>query len=87
MSTCLSDQPKRVARKAHQCFYCGNRIEIGEVHGYRTGVDGGDFWTMRYHPECEAFAVAQKWGQDEYMFHEPGCEFERPAKVAKESAP
>jgi hypothetical protein len=51
------------------------------VHGYRTGVDGGDFWTMRHHPECEAVAVAQKWGQDDYECHEPGCDFERPAKI------
>ena len=85
MSTMLSDQPERTARKPHRCFYCGQRIEVGEVHGYRTGVDGGDFWAMRYHPECEAVADAERWDEDDYMFHDPS-EFVRPKAAVTEGA-
>ena len=76
----LSDHPSRKARKRYQCYYCGQRIEIGEIHGYRTGIEGGDFWQMRHHPECDAWA-GEHWDHGDYECHEPGCEFERPPKL------
>jgi hypothetical protein len=78
MSRVLSDHPKRVARKQYRCFYCGQRIAISELHGYRTGVDGGDFWTMRHHPECDDYA-SKHWDKGDYECHFPG-DMERPAK-------
>lgn len=76
MSTVLSNTPSRVARKRYRCWYCAQSIEKGEKHTHRTGVDGGDFWTMRAHPECDDYA-AEHWGYDDYEFHEPG-DFTRP---------
>jgi 5-methylcytosine-specific restriction endonuclease McrA len=59
------------ARKEYQCYYCGRRIEVDDMHEYRTGVDCGDFWTMRAHPECDKWAETN-WDGDEYECHEPG---------------
>lgn len=70
MSTVLSDTPRTTSRKRRHCYYCGQRIEPGEIHGKRAGVDSGDFWTMRFHPECDA--AAADWTPDEYECHYPG---------------
>lgn len=78
-TTVLADYPKRTARKAYQCYFCGQSIAIGEVHGYRTGVNYGDFWTMRHHPECDAWA-SEHWDEGDYECHEVG-EFVRPTKT------
>lgn len=51
-------------------------IEKGEVHGYRSGTDGGDFGDMRFHPECDAYA-SEHWDPGDWEFHETG-DFERP---------
>ncbi len=75
MSTCFDTHTRRAA-KPHRCYYCAQRIAVGEVHGYRTGTTDGDFWTMRFHPECDAFAQ-KHWKRDDWEFHEPG-EFVRP---------
>ena len=81
MSAILSDHPQRRARKVHRCWYCDQLIPIGEVHGYRTGVTDGDFWQMRHHPECDAWAVAN-WDYGDWECHETGCDFERPKPTA-----
>jgi hypothetical protein len=73
--TILSDK-KQKAAKRRSCWYCGESIEIGETHGYRTGVDGGDFWTMRFHPECDAYAC-ENWDAEDWEGHE-SSEFKRP---------
>ncbi len=75
MSTILSDYVCQAA-KGYRCWYCNEKIEIGEKHGYRTGIMEGDFWTMRFHPECDAFAQ-EHWEYDEWEIHDPG-EFRRP---------
>jgi len=55
MSTILSTRDGVKSRKPRRCTLCGERIEIGEAHNTRTGVDCGDIWTMRMHPVCEAY--------------------------------
>ncbi len=75
MSTVFGDRTCRAA-KPYRCYYCDQRIEIGDKHGYRTGTSEGDFWTMRFHPECDAYAT-EHWDSDQWECHEPG-EFERP---------
>lgn len=42
----------RVARKRYRCYLCGQHIDIGDRHEYSTGVNEGDFWSMRLHVEC-----------------------------------
>ncbi len=75
MSTILSDSPRRAAKR-YRCYYCDQRIEVGDFHGHRTGVNEGDFWSMRFHPECDEYAQ-KNWDQDQWECHEPG-EFARP---------
>ncbi len=75
MSTVLSDSSRRAAKR-YRCYYCNQRIEVGEKHAHRTGVTEGDFWTMRAHPECDAYAC-EHWDYDQWECHEPG-DFERP---------
>ncbi len=75
MSTVLSSRVCRAA-KCHHCWYCGQRIEVGERYGTRNGVSYGDFWTMRFHPECDDYA-AEHWDIDMYEGHQTG-DFERP---------
>lgn len=67
--TCLSSGTRRAAKR-HRCFYCGQSIEKGEVHGYRSGVDGGDFGDMRFHPECDE--EAKDWTHEDYECFSPG---------------
>lgn len=73
----VCDKGSVTARKQHRCWYCGQRIEIGEKHGVRVGESYGDFWTMRFHPECDQYATDHHWDEDDYECHEPG-EFTRP---------
>lgn len=74
MSTILSDSTHRAAKR-YRCWYCNQRIEVGDIHGKRTGVEDG-FWTMRFHPECDAYAC-EHWESENWEGHEPG-EFTRP---------
>lgn len=67
--THLSSDTRRAA-KVHQCFYCPQPIEVGEVHGYRTGVNYGDLGTMRFHPECDEAAAG--WKREDYETFSPG---------------
>lgn len=75
MSLVLTDSKPKAAKK-HRCWYCGQRIEFGEIHVYRTGVNCGDFWVMRAHQECDDYA-SKHWDADDYEFHETG-DFKRP---------
>lgn len=70
-------------RKPHRCWFCDQRINIGERYGRRVGADGGDFWVMKFHPECAQKARDERWDDDDYMFHEPS-EFERPIKYEQD---
>ena len=55
MSTVLSQKEGIKARKTHQCVFCQELINAGELYDKRNGVDGGDMWTMKMHPECHAY--------------------------------
>ncbi len=39
------------ARKAHRCSWCGEDIEVGEVHSAWVGIYDG-FYQGRMHIEC-----------------------------------
>jgi hypothetical protein len=52
MSICLSQKNGVKAKKKHHCVWCWEPINIGELYDYRCGVECGDVWTMRMHPEC-----------------------------------
>ncbi len=69
MSTCFDSHTRRAA-KPHRCYYCAQQIARGEVHGYRIGTSYGDFWTMRFHPECDA--AASGWDEGDYECFSPG---------------
>lgn len=58
MSTILSDKPGIRCRKKCQCIFCFEAIMPGDCYDYRTGVSYGDFWQMKMHPECNAYAHA-----------------------------
>lgn len=73
----ICSKPSVRAAKTHHCWYCGQRIEKGELHGRRVGESCGDFWAMRFHPECDDWAH-ENWSEDEWQCHESGDEFERP---------
>ena len=55
MSTVLSEKDGIKARKTHQCVFCQELINAGELYDKRNGVDGGDMWTMKMHPECHDY--------------------------------
>lgn len=69
MSTLLSWKDGVRARKKHRCVLCVEPINAGELYDIRTGVDQGDCWTMKMHPECQAYeripgAVCEDWYDD-----------------------
>ena len=43
------------SKKPRRCCLCGERIDVGTAHNTRTGVEDGDLWVMRMHPECERY--------------------------------
>jgi hypothetical protein len=73
----ICDKGPITARKQHRCWYCNQTIEAGEKHGVRVGASYGDFWAMRFHPECDQYAHDQHWDEGDYECHEPG-DFTRP---------
>ena len=67
----LSQYPVAKSRNRKVCPLCGTFIEAGEPKVVRNGGDGGDFWTMHMHVECEAYesetnAVDPDWYDDFY---------------------
>ncbi len=44
----------RIARKAHQCIYCAEPINVGDDYVHQTGVYDGRWYTNKMHPECFA---------------------------------
>lgn len=69
MSVCLSQDYNVKARKRHRCALCQEPIEPGDIHHVRKGVNSGDFWTMRIHPECYDYEqqpgiVDEDWYED-----------------------
>lgn len=43
-----------VARKPHQCVWCGELIQVGEKHQRYVGTMDGEFQSSRCHMECRA---------------------------------
>ena len=67
------------ARKAHQCTYCGEAIEPGEL--YDTWKSNGGAWfTNKMHSECyaELSDIGHEYGEWDYFLFDN----ERPAKGA-----
>lgn len=63
MSWCLS-QRTRTARKEHSCFFCGESIPVGTRYGSRAGASDGEFWFIKFHPECSE--ATNSWRDDDY---------------------
>ncbi len=55
MSNCITGITGVKSRKARRCVLCGSRIEAGEQHNVRTGVNSDGWWKMRMHVECHAY--------------------------------
>jgi hypothetical protein len=75
MNTVFHDTTLKAA-KPHRCWFCNERIEIGDTYDKRTGADNDGLWTMKMHPECNAYA-SEHWDEFDYEGHERG-EFTRP---------
>lgn len=43
----------KVAKKAHTCSWCAERIDVGSTYSRYRYFDGGDAGTVKLHPECE----------------------------------
>jgi hypothetical protein len=43
-------------RKEYSCIWCGEKIEKGELHHYRTYIHEGELMTDRSHRECSEAA-------------------------------
>jgi hypothetical protein len=65
----LSQYTVAKCRKRKRCALCHDLIKVGDSKVVRNGTDGGDFWTMHMHPECEAYetvsgTVDPDWYED-----------------------
>lgn len=83
MATILTDKIV-TARKQYQCFYCGTSIPVHTRHVYRSGVEYSDFWDMRAHQECDAWAVKNWHRDDEWEDHTPS-DWEGPVPLSVEA--
>lgn len=54
------------SRKRKWCSLCHEMIEAGDAKVCRSGTNGGDFWTMHMHPECEAYESRETVDADWY---------------------
>ncbi len=52
MSAFISETKTSRARKSHRCDWCFGRIEVGETYKHYSGVDGHQWFTSKWHPEC-----------------------------------
>lgn len=51
-----------VARKPYRCYLCDLRIEAGERHVKRAGINDDGLCSVRMHAEC--CAMASTWDED-----------------------
>jgi hypothetical protein len=70
MSYQLLSLVQLVAKKAHPCIWCREKILAGETHRREASVFCGDFQSHRWHPECYTAA------QDAFRRDPDNCEFE-----------
>lgn len=55
----------RSAKKEHECYLCGQKIEKGEQYRILTGVFDGDFYNLKLHGQCHCMVEAY-WAEQEY---------------------
>jgi len=83
MSTCIGIDRTVTARTKHECVYCKTSIFPGEKYGKRAGVDLCGFWSMEFHPECDAHANTT-WKPGDWYDHDwADAAFERPKQLTK----
>jgi hypothetical protein len=58
VSYTLLSESTPVARKAHRCIWCGERIAVGERYTHERSIYDGEFQNHHWHPECRADANA-----------------------------
>ena len=78
----LSQNTVARSRKRKFCALCGEKIAVGESKVVRNGTDGGDFWTMHMHPECEAYESSKTVDADWYDDNCGEPAFERSDAIA-----
>jgi hypothetical protein len=86
-------------RRTRRCNWCGELIQKGDPSVATSGIFEGDFYTGRYHPECNAAAlrwyrVNNAWGEamPDYPMNRGGIEEKgepetEPLDTAKGGAP
>jgi hypothetical protein len=52
--------PVKKTRKRYRCHWCEYTIDKGSSCVVQTGNYDGDFYSGRYHPECDA-AISRWW--------------------------
>lgn len=52
--TTILSRTDNTCRKAARCVWCNEVIEVGTPYTRQVGVYEGDFFTQKFHPECEA---------------------------------
>lgn len=56
-------------REEHECSWCWEQINCGEIAHFQKQVDAGEFTTVYTHLEC--IGPETKWAQDHSWFDEP----------------
>lgn len=54
----VSEITVKAVRKAHRCDACCTPVEIGQPMIRCAGMTDGDFWSLKYHPECREAELA-----------------------------
>lgn len=49
-------------RKSGPCVWCGQRIDKGAKAYKSAGCHNGDFFSIRFHPEC--YGAEEEWWKD-----------------------
>jgi len=86
MSEIFKDIEGRVCRKKAYCCFCFEPIMPGEKYDYRTGTHCGDFFVMKMHPECNAYANEHLSAEDCEDLSEPAFDRPKPAVTAPSAA-
>lgn len=62
----------RSAKKEHECYLCGQKIEKGEQYRILTGVFDGDFYSLKLHGQCHCMVEAYFAETDYYLNSDEG---------------
>lgn len=79
MSYTLFSEDARIAKKAHRCIWCGQRINLGARYIDERSIYDGNIQRHRWHPECHE--DARREGEEELTPYDN----ERPAIEARSS--